>query len=123
MYSCGIYADTGDFATEEAVRAVQKYGVDITSHRATNVREANVEKMDFVFCATYRHKQMILTLYPSMEGKVYTIKEYANAGKEEGIDIADPWGCSYEVYTRCAEEIKENLEKIYEQMEEKGLTK
>ena len=102
---------------------MQKYGVDITGHRATNVREANVEKMDFVFCATYRHKQMILTLYPSMEGKVYTIKEYANAGKKEGIDIADPWGCSYEVYTRCAEEIKENLEKIYEQMEEKGLTK
>lgn len=79
--------------------------------------------MDFIFCATYRHKQMLLALYPQMQGKIYTMKEYADLEKKEDKDIADPWGCSYKVYSNCAKEIKDTLEKIYVKMEEKGLTK
>ncbi len=119
MYSCGIYADTGDLATQEAIGAVKEYGVDITNHRATNIREAKVEKMDLILCATCHHKEILLLLYPQMRGKIYTMKEYAEIDKKEGIDIADPWGCSYEVYRNCAQEIKETLEKIYIKIEKR----
>ena len=115
--SCGIYAETGDYATYNAIEAVKKYDVDITSHRATNIRESRIEEMDLILCATISHKQSVLYLYPGLQGKVYTMKEYAKIDKNgQDMDIKDPWGYDLNVYYNCALEIKECLEKTVEQL-------
>ena len=111
--SAGIYAETGDYATYNAIEAARDYDVNIALHRATNVRDSDIKEMDLILCATKSHKQTILYLYPELQGKVYTIKEYARIDRE-GIntDISDPWGYNLDVYNRCASEIYECLEKI-----------
>ena len=113
VYSCGIYAETGDYATYNAVEAAKEYGANISYHRATNIRESNIKEMDLILCATVSHKQNVLYLYPELKGKVYTMKEYAKIDKEgQDLDIKDPWGFEEGIYRKCAREIKECLERI-----------
>ena len=52
VYSCGIYAETGDYATYNAIEAAKEYNADISSHRATNIRESKIKEMDLILCAT-----------------------------------------------------------------------
>lgn len=117
VYSCGVYAETGDYATYNAVETAKEYDVDISSHRATNIRESKIEEMDLILCATLSHKQSVLCLYPELKGKVYTMKEYAKIDKNgQDMDIKDPWGYDLNVYYNCALEIKECLEKTIEEL-------
>lgn len=113
VYSCGIYAETGDYATYNAVEAASKYDADISNHRATNIRDSKIEEMDVILCATISHKQSVLYLHPELEGKVFTMKEYAKLDKNgQDMDIKDPWGYDMDVYENCAKEIKECLDII-----------
>ena len=115
--SCGIYAETGDYSTYNAIEAAKVYGADISNHRATNIRDSKIEEMDVILCATTSHKQNVLFLYPNLNGKVYTMKEYAGLDDYgENIDINDPWGYDLNVYYNCAKEIEECLEKIVEKI-------
>lgn len=81
VYSCGIYAEDGNYATYNAVEASKYYDVDISKHRATNIRNSKIQEMDVILCATESHKQIVLHVYPNLMGKVYTMKEYAKIDK------------------------------------------
>ena len=112
VYSSGIYAYDGDISTWEAKEVMEEYGVDLSKHRATNIRNSNVEKMDLILCATIAHKIAVLDIYPDLKEKVFTMKEYVNYNREyhNKIDIKDPWGYDIETYRSCASEIDECLE-------------
>ncbi len=43
VYSCGIYADSGEPATYSAIDVMKEYGVDMNNHRATNIKETKIE--------------------------------------------------------------------------------
>jgi len=111
VYSCGIYAQTGDGATYEAIEVMKEYGVDLKKHRATNIAQAPLDQMDLILCATTSHKQAVKMLRPELAEKIYTLKEYTQTDTEEK-DIPDPWGYTQETYRRCASEIEKCLEKI-----------
>ena len=112
VYSCGIYAENGDTPTKEAVNIMKQYNIDLTQHRAVNIRNSNIREMDLILCATNGHKMSVLGLYPELEGKVYTIKEYVGYNREyhKKIDLDDPWGYGEDVYRFCASEIDECLD-------------
>lgn len=100
-------------ATYNACDVMEEYGVDLKKHRATNIRKSNIEEMDLILCATTSHKNTILYEYPNLKNKVFTMKEYVQAGKEsENVDIKDPWGYDIETYRFCAAEIDKCLEKL-----------
>ena len=110
VYSCGIFADNGDWPTENAIEVMKEYEIDLREHRATNIRKSNIEEMDIILCATYSHKITVLQMYPNLKDKVFTLKEYV--GNKEDIDIKDPWGYDLHTYRKCAAEIEECLQKI-----------
>ena len=115
VYSSGTFAEDGDYPTIEAIETMEEYGVDLKQHRATNIRKSNIEEMDLILCATTNHRSMVLQLYPSLAGKVYTMKEYVGE-IQNGIDISDPWGYDLAVYRKCAAEIEKIIEKIIDKM-------
>lgn len=118
VYSCGVFAQTGDYASYEAIEALKPYQIDISRHRATNIEDADIEEMDLILCATISHKQAVLYKYPFLKGKVYTIKEYAQTDQEgKDIDITDPMGYGQAVYEQCAEELNSHIEKIVKRIE------
>lgn len=112
VYSCGIYAQTGDGPTYEAINVMEKYGIDLKKHRATNIRYSNIEEMDLILCATNSHKIAVLDLYPNLKEKVFTLKEYVDYNKEshKKVDLDDPWGYGETTYRHCAGEIDECLD-------------
>ena len=113
VYSCGVYAQDGDIPTWEAKRVMMdEYSIDMSKHRATNIVNSNIKEMDLILCATSRHKRDVLRIYPELEGKVFTMKEYVGYDREyhDKIDIKDPWGYDIETYRSCIAEIDEWLE-------------
>ena len=117
VYSCGIYAENGDYATYNAIEAARYYDADISNHRATNIRSSQIEDMDIILCATNAHKNMVISMYPELISKVYTMKEYAELDEDgKDMDIKDPWGYDMETYRRCIQEISLCIEKIIEKI-------
>ena len=115
VYSCGIWAQNGDIPTYEGKQVMKEYDIDISTHRATNIRNSNIAEMDVILCATNNHKRCVIEMYPELEEKVFTMKEYAGYPSYD-LDIKDPWGYGIDVYKECAKEIEECIEKMLEKI-------
>ena len=119
VYSCGIYAEDGDVPTWEAKKVMMdEYSIDMNKHRATNIVNSNIKEMDLILCATSRHKRDVLRIYPDLEGKVFTMKEYVGYERQyhDKFDIKDPWGYDIETYRACVAEIDECLELLLDKI-------
>ena len=111
VYSSGVYAETGDISTQSAIEVMKEYEIDLSQHRATNIRESQIQNMDLILCATNSHKTAISDIYPNIKDKTYTLKEFVEYDKEgKDINIKDPWGYDLETYRFCASEIDKCLE-------------
>mgnify|MGYP000158791910 CR=1 FL=1 len=111
VYSSGIYAEENETSTYEAKEVMKEYGVDLSSHRATNTMKSNIKDMDLILCMTVNHKRELIYMYPELKEKIYTLKEYVG-DTENGLDIKDPWGYGLATYRMCAAEIDKCLDKI-----------
>lgn len=95
--SAGLFAPVGEGANEKAVIAAKKMGADISGHRAKNISVEMLAAADIIAAMT----ESIKNALPFPE-KTVTLYELAG----EKRDLADPFGCSQEVYDACAKEIK-----------------
>lgn len=118
VYSCGIYAQDGDTPTYEAKSVMEEYNVDLSKHKATNIRNSNIKEMDLILCATISHKMAVLDIYPELKDKVFTMKEYVNYNRQyhDEINIKDPWGYDIDTYRSCASEIEECLDLLIQKI-------
>lgn len=107
--SAGIFAREGGSASENAIKALAEYGIDLTSHSAQSVTEDLIKQCDVILTMTEAHKKL---LEPMAEGKVYTLLEYSGS---EG-DITDPYGGDLEEYEECAREIYDALVDVAEKI-------
>ena len=96
----------GDVPTYEGIEVMREYGIDLSKHRATNIKSSNIKDMDVILCATTSHKNSVISMYPELKDKIYTMKEYAGYDKND-MDIKDPWGYGIDTYRKCAKEIEE----------------
>ena len=100
--SAGIFAEDGQGASENAIKALMKYGIDLSGHRTQPVTEDLIKQCDLILTMTEGHKQI---LEPLAKGKVYTLLEYAGSSG----DISDPYGGDLEEYEEVAQEIYDAL--------------
>ncbi|MBQ8300523.1 MAG: low molecular weight protein arginine phosphatase [Clostridia bacterium] len=107
--SAGIFATEGEMASEEAIKAVAKYGIDLTGHRTQPVTEDLIKQCDLILTMTQAHKQILM---PMAQGKVFTLLEYAGS---EG-DIQDPYGGDDEEYEEAMQEIYDALVDVAEKI-------
>ena len=107
--SAGTFAFDGEAVSREAVEVMKEEGIDIGSYRANIIHRDMVEEADLILTMSKSHKVQLINKYSFLEGKVYTLKEYAYS-KEE--DIEDPFGMGVSAYRRAKEEIKEAIQKI-----------
>ena len=105
--SAGVYAYPNDRSTYEAIKVMKdEYEIDLSEHRATAIRDSNIEEMDLILCMTDSHKRSLLSIYPNIENIVFTIKDYIGLSG----DVEDPYGGSLKTYSNCAKEIDEYLD-------------
>ena len=96
--SAGLSAADGDMASDNAIKAMIPYGIDLTNHRSQPVTEDLLKQCDLILTMTAAHKAVI---EPLAKDKVFTLAEYVGAAG----DISDPYGGDLEEYEGCASEI------------------
>ncbi len=89
-------------ATSGAVAAMARRGIDLRDHSSTMLSRELIQQADHVFVMTRPHRDSVLAMEPSAEGK---IRLMLNDG-----DVQDPIGSSDEDYERCAQTIERGLE-------------
>lgn len=115
VYSCGIFATTGDMSPKYAIDVMEEYKIDLNNHRATNIEDSNIKKMDLILCATTLHKNRVIQMYPELKDKTYTIKEYIGYPIYD-LELKDPWGLEKEQYKLCAKQINIYLDLLLEKI-------
>ncbi len=99
-YSCssaGLFAMTGDEVTANSVKACERFGVDISAHRARRITSYILDETDKFVCMTPDHAASLGLYVPSE--KIVVL----------GGGIPDPYGGDLETYIICANSIKTAL--------------
>lgn len=109
--SAGLFAQNGAPASPEAVRALEKYDIDISDHIAQQITDELIEKSDLIVTMTEAHKRLLENIAPE---KTRTLAELC--GLDE--DIADPFGGDDSDYDKTADDLYTALcslaDKLYE---------
>ncbi len=95
--SAGLFAMTGDEVSLNSVKACERFGVDISTHRARRITAYILDETDKFVCMTKDHASS-LSLYVPSE-KIIVL----------GDGIPDPYGGDTETYMMCANSIKTAL--------------
>lgn len=95
--SAGTCATPGEPATQGAIIALRKHGIDISQHSSRLLTPDLVSSSKFIFVMTERHRQKVIELCHEADGKCFLL-----SGDSE---IDDPFEQGQEVYNACAEQI------------------
>lgn len=101
--SCGLYANTGDKVSKNSNIALRKLGLKGTRHKAQNIQEVDLSKIDLIVTLSDSHKAQLSNLT-----NVVSFRELI------GFDIIDPYMQSEKVYVACAEQILAGVKKLIE---------
>jgi protein-tyrosine phosphatase len=120
--SVGISAYDGDCASKYALRVLKDWNIDISYHNSKRITQEEVGNAMIILTMTGEHKRALFHIFPAVEKKTYTLKEYAykigEGATAFSTDISDPYGMPEEVYRRCAQEIKAAVDKLIERLKE-----
>ena len=96
--SAGVSAFGGDAASPGARQAIRDYGLQLESHRSTQLHSYLVEQADLILVMGNRHRSVIGSQWPEHLKKVHLMAT-------DGGDISDPFGGSLELYQQCARDL------------------
>lgn len=105
--SAGTWAHDGQAASQNAVLAMQKRGLDIRSHRSKTVSRYLLEMFDLILVMEPGHKEALQVEFPHLAERIYLLTEMVG----EHLPVEDPFGASLEEYEKTAAEIDAYLEK------------
>lgn len=99
VYSFGMAAVDGTPASENAVNAMEKRGIDITAHKAQRISAQIVKDSDYIFCLSHEQYNIMFGVEPE---KTFLL----------GNGIPDPYGMDQTVYDRCADKISQAIDEL-----------
>ncbi len=103
--SAGLSA-SGENASENAVKALEKYGIKGFSHISQNVSEELISDCDYVIGISSRHAEILVSLFPKYSDKIYSFP----------ADISDPYGANLDVYLETCSEICDGIDIILKEI-------
>lgn len=113
-----ISAGTGVFlcasASAETITVLKREGIDAPMHQAQPINNILLHKADLIFVMTHMHRVQVLERVPSVEQRVYLLRELA-IQPASGVlisEIPDPMGRPAEVYEECMLTIKDAIDKV-----------
>jgi len=100
--SAGTRALEGHEASRHAINVMAERDIDITHHRACQLRQSDVASSDLLLVMEERHRGSVLGLTgPEARYKTLLIAELVG----EHSPIQDPYGLPLSAYAACAEEL------------------
>ncbi len=104
VLSAGVAAQRGHGASPQSVEVMGRRGLDLTGHCSQPLDDPLMSMADLVLTLTRQHRDAILAAWPNRKGRVFTLRR-------DGGDVSDPVGMHVDVYEQCADQIREELEK------------
>ena len=103
-------------ASQETITVLKERGMDAGGHQSRPLGRVMLRKSDLIFAMTRSHRAQILDRTPSVEKRVYLLKEFASGprGFETDMDVPDPIGQPHAAYEECLLTIDEAIGKIVE---------
>ena len=101
--SAGLNALVGHKADEKACQVLMQKGIDISSHRASQLNSVMVRKADLILVMETLHKEAIEDNEPGARGKVFRLGEW---GK---FEIADPYQKDLSIFENSAFLIEQGI--------------
>lgn len=105
--SAGTKGEIENPATENAILAMEKRGLDLTQHQPQQITVKMINDADLVLIMAQKNKDYVLAMPGVDTSKVYLLHEYTDGTSK---DVADPYGESLEVYEATAVEIKQAVQ-------------
>lgn len=113
--SAGTFALNGNQATAQAIRAGAAWGLDLSAHRAREVKASIMEENDIILGMTRRHCDELAGEFPRHKNKIYLALLFPrklSPDEPGGIDVPDPIGLSVDYYAQVLELMKPALPRI-----------
>ena len=101
ILSAGTFAGRGMPASESAVLAMRRIGLDISDHPSQPVTPGLIEQADLILVMSRAHKDFICSLVPTACSRIKLLAE---------TGVADPMGGSDQDYVQCAEFMEKHIE-------------
>lgn len=104
--SAGLFANPGAPATEQARKAVEERGLDLSGHRARQLTPDLVSEADVLVGLTGSHVQLMQEQFPEAGRKIRSLHSFT---AEPDRDVADPFGGNLDSYRKTRDEIESAL--------------
>jgi protein-tyrosine-phosphatase len=113
-FSAGTSVFFKSSASAETISVLKQVGIDATKHQSRPISNMLLKKADLIFVMTRAHRMQILERAPSVEKRIYLLKEFSTTSKgyETDLDIMDPIGRPHEAYEECMQVIQDAVGKI-----------
>lgn len=108
--SAGIQALDGQPATDHAVEAMHRRGIDIRGHRARTITQSDIDGADLILVMTSGTRRAIERSFRRWEGKVLLLSEVVG----KSYDVGDIYGEPLDVYIGCAERLRGIIEQGFD---------
>src|SRR5881227_451692 len=119
--SAGVHAVRGQPPSLYAVQVCESDGVDISDLRSQPLTSDLVDRATHIFAMTGAHLETIHMLFPHGAEKTFLLREFEEPGATLWRDVPDPIGMGRDVYSLCAETIKNALPSVLAFVEESEL--
>ncbi|QGU00720.1 hypothetical protein SYNTR_2126 [Candidatus Syntrophocurvum alkaliphilum] len=113
VYSAGIYAMDGMPASEEAIKTLEKEGIDLSNHQSRVIDDKLIKKADLILTMTRNHKELLIDQYPYKADYIFTLSDYSQDIEE---DVVDPFGQDRQAYYECYLQLKGLIQKTIKKL-------
>jgi protein-tyrosine-phosphatase len=110
--SAGIGAMTGMPATPYAIEAAKNWGVDISSHHASQISRDMIERADLILAMAPEHAEVVFRKSPEASRKTFLIKAFPTPYAPTQEKVQDPIGGTLNEYNQTYLELDEILRRI-----------
>ncbi len=119
--SAGVHAVRGQPPSLHAIHVCEQEGVNIRDVRSQPLTATLIDRATHIFAMTGAHLETIHTFFPHAADKTFLLREFEEPGMTVWRDVPDPIGCSRDVYTVCAQTIKNALPTVLAFVEQSEL--
>jgi protein-tyrosine-phosphatase len=120
VVSAGVSAFAGDPPSDNAVRALEKVGLDLSAHRSRRFAHELADGAVAILAMTEAHRQIILERYPDIPCAPLLFRELMS--EEDSPEVPDPFGGSLTDYIETRDSLAEAIPSILRWLREKRLT-
>ncbi|MED0680831.1 low molecular weight protein arginine phosphatase [Aneurinibacillus thermoaerophilus] len=115
--SAGLFAVQGSAASPNAVKVLEKKGIE-EEHTSQTVNEDLLRWADLIVTMTESHKHTLIQRYPEFQGKVHTLKEYTDTSESARKRLQELNRLYEQLEVKQTQFMKEHYEEINKLEEE-----